>query len=104
MNDLFGFAVCVCPVCKQEFERLSIDWAYRIRRGNRVYYYCSYSHWVEALDSCKKAKVKRTVSRLSDEQKEIMFRMLDAGKTPREISKALNVTDQCVIYYRKKRP
>ena len=34
-----------CHVCKKEFVRLSPDWIYKVRVGERYKYLCSYTCW-----------------------------------------------------------
>ena len=105
MNDLFGITDCICPVCEKKFERLSPDWTYKITLGGgRFNYFCSYSCWTEALESKQVYTAQARSFRLSPEQKQEMFSMLDEGIPQDVIAKKLKVSNQLVHYYRKKRP
>ena len=105
MNDMLGISYCTCQNCHKRFERLSLEWTYNISLGgNRYDYYCSYSCWTQALEDRRNQAAKARSFRMTEDQKQMLFRMLDEGRPQEEIVKALNVSGQLVRYYRKKRP
>lgn len=34
-----------CPICKQKFELLSMQWVYKTFRRGHMHYFCSYKCW-----------------------------------------------------------
>ena len=105
MNDLFGFTDCICQNCEKHFERLSINWTYKISLGSGKYkYYCSYSCWIHALESKQEESTKARSTRLSSEHRSELNRLLDEGVPSDQIARRLKVTKQLVHYYLKKKP
>ena len=102
MNDLFGFVKCKCAGCGVEFERLSKDWAYRIRDGSVMRYYHSFSCWTKAQEG-RTFRNRKVTKRLSEEEKAKLYELLDAGYKPGIIAKMINRDEQLVDYYKKKR-
>ena len=105
MKELLGITTCECSNCKKQFDRLSQDWTYKIALGAGKYdYYCKYSCWVKGLEDRKDSIAKARSFRMSKDQKQKLFDMLDHGYPQEEIARILGVSKQLVQYYRKKRP
>lgn len=102
-KELFGIVTIVCPRCGKSFERLSPEWVYKIITSKGIKYYCSYSCWTKDNKKHKEEVRERKSFRLSLEEKELLFDMLDKGCSVRSITQKLHVTENCVLYYRKKR-
>lgn len=105
MNDLFGITTCECAECGKSFERMSLDWTYKIRIDGKVNYYHSYSCWSKALDEMGvKKKPRKKLVRLTADQKRQLFDMLDKGYDQIKIARKLKISKQVVAYYRRQRP
>ena len=103
MNELFGIVTMKCPQCGRDFERLSLEWTYKIRKGDRIYYYCTYSCWVKALEELSEKPPPRKVPKLKPEQRIRLIEMMEAGLRSKAIAEELGVTEQLIFYYKRKK-
>ena len=103
MNELFGIVTIKCPQCGRNFERLSPDWTYKVKKGEKIYYYCTYSCWTRALEKFSEKPPPRKVPKLKPDQRIRLVEMMEAGDQPRTIAKELGVTEQLIFYYKRKK-
>ena len=102
MNDLFGIVALKCPQCGRQFDRLSVDWTYKLTRDGKINYYCKYSCWVKAIEEASIKEAKSRAVRLKADQRVLLQKMLVNDEDIATIAKRLNVTEQAVFYYRRK--
>lgn len=103
MNELFSIVTMKCPQCGRDFERLSQDWTYKIKKRDKTFYYCKYSCWVKALDEFSEDPMPRKIPKLKPEQRARLIELMKKGLRPREIAKELDVTEQLIYYYKRKK-
>ena len=80
-----------CHICGKEFL-INPDWVYKHGSGNTLRWFCSWK--------CLRSYESKQMTKA--EKHEAMQRMLEAGKSIKEVAETLNVDSRSVYYWKHK--
>ena len=90
-----------CPICSGTFCPTP-QWAYK---ANRDILFCTYGcmrKWQKNPNLLKNRVKKPTTLRMTDVEKQKMIIMLKDGISMHEIARRIGVTEQTILYHKKK--